>query len=103
MQLLRDFPAVCFGLLLGIGGRVPGDDGEDDIQLRYVVVSQPTETSGGVVQYDFGKRLIQGRFERTGQLNTPPAVLSANVRKLQAQHLRSGSQISAHLVEMIWR
>jgi hypothetical protein len=48
------------------------------------VVSQPIATFGGVVQYDLGKRLTDGNFERTGQLNKPPSVLSANVRKLQA-------------------
>ena len=71
---------------MGIGGGVPGDEGEDDVRLGDVVVSQPTATFGGVVQYDLGKRLVDGGFERTGQLNKPPSVLSANVRKLQAQH-----------------
>jgi nucleoside phosphorylase len=83
-QLLNNFPAVRFGLLVGIGGGVPGDDGGDDVRLGDVVVSQPTAAFGGVIQYDLGKRLSNGTFIRTGQLNKPPAVLSANVRKLQA-------------------
>jgi nucleoside phosphorylase len=102
-QLLNDFPSVRFGLLVGIGGGVPGDEGEDDVRLGDVVVSLPTATFGGVVQYNLGKKLADGSFERIGQLNKPPSVLSINVRKLQAQHLRGGSQILLHLSEMIQR
>lgn len=58
-QLLNDFPSIRFGLLVGIGGGVPG---KDDVRLGDVVVSQPTDTFGGVVQYDLGKRLDGGRF-----------------------------------------
>lgn len=102
-QLLNDFPSIRFGLLVGIGGGVPGDDEDGDIRLGDVVVSQPTTTFGGVVQYDLGKKLVHGGFERTGQLNKPPAVLSSNVRKLQAQHLMSGSQIPTYVADMIQR
>jgi hypothetical protein len=101
-ELLNDFPSIRFGLLVGIGG-VPGDEGENDVRLGDMVVSQPTDTFGGVVQYDLGKRLAGESFERTGQLNKPPSVLSANARKLQVQHSRIGSQISRYLSEMIER
>jgi nucleoside phosphorylase len=40
-QLLNDFRSIRFGLLVGIGGGIPGDD-EDDIRLEDVVVSKPT-------------------------------------------------------------
>jgi nucleoside phosphorylase len=102
-HLLNDFPSIRFGLLVGIGGGVPRTEGENDIRLGDVVISQPTDTFGGVVQYDLGKRLADGSFKRTGQLSKPPPVLSANVRKLQAQHSRLGSQISEYLSEMIQR
>jgi len=102
-QLLNDFPSIRFGLLVGIGGGVPGNGNEDGIRLGDVVVSQPTDTFGGVVQYDLGKRLANGRFERTGQLNKPPPVLSATVRKLQGRHFREGSQIPGLLLEMMQR
>ncbi|ERF73242.1 hypothetical protein EPUS_08793 [Endocarpon pusillum Z07020] len=59
-QLLNDFPSIRFGILVGIRGGVPGDEGEDDIRLGDMVVSQPTATFGGVVQYDLGKRLVDG-------------------------------------------
>jgi nucleoside phosphorylase len=102
-QLLNDFPLIRFGLLVGIGGGVPGDKGGGDVRLGDVVVSQPTDTFGGVVQYDLGKKFGDGSFKRTGQLKKPPSVLSANVRKLQAQHTRVGSQISEYLSEMTRR
>lgn len=99
-QLQNDFPSIRFGLLVGIGGGVPG---EADVRLGDVVVSQPTGAFGGVVQYDLGKRLEGGQFQRTGMLNRPPQILSANVQRLQAQYLREGSKIPMHLSEMIQR
>jgi nucleoside phosphorylase len=100
-QLLNDFQSIRFGLLVGIGGGVPGEEEENDIRLGDVVVSKPTATFGGVVQYDRGKVQAGGRFERTGTLRKPPAVLTANVQRLQAQQARCGSQIINYLTEML--
>jgi nucleoside phosphorylase len=100
-QLLNDFRSIRFGLLVGIGGGIPGEEEEDDIRLGDVVVSKPTATFGGVIQYDRGKVQAGGRFERTGTLRKPPAVLSANVQQLQAQQARCGSQIVNYLTEML--
>jgi len=97
-QLLNDFPSIRFGLLVGIGGGVPGNA---DIRLGDVVVGQPTDTFGGVVQYDLGKKLQNGGFLRTGSLNKPPQVLSANVRKLDAQHRRLEHKLVAFLSQMM--
>jgi nucleoside phosphorylase len=101
-QLPNDFTSIRFGLLVGIGGGIPGDD-EDDIRLGDVVVSKPTATFGGVVQFDRGKIHPDGQFERTGTLKKPPAVLMANVQRLEAQHRRIGNQISKYLSEMLER
>ncbi|KAA8643700.1 uncharacterized protein ATNIH1004_010474 [Aspergillus tanneri] len=35
----------------------------------------PTATSSGIIQYDYGKTLRDGRFQHTGSLNKPPPVL----------------------------
>lgn len=46
-NMLRSFPNIRFGLMVGIGGGVPGpasDDPEEDIRLGDVVVSHPTGT-----------------------------------------------------------
>jgi len=99
-QLLNDFTSIRFGLLVGIGGGVPGDN-EDDVRLGDVVVSKPTATFGGVVQFDRVKIHSNRRFEQIGTLNKPPAVLTANVQKLEAKHRREGNQISRYLLEML--
>lgn len=68
-QLLNDFPSITFGLLVGIGGGVPSEEeDQNDIRLGDVVVSNPSGTLGGVVQYDSGKISTLGVFERTGTL-----------------------------------
>ncbi|KAI9854545.1 MAG: hypothetical protein M1813_000958 [Trichoglossum hirsutum] len=89
-----------FGLLVGIGGGIPGD-GENDIRLGDVVVSKPTATFGGVIQFDRGKVHSNRKFERTGTLKKPPAVLMASVQRLESQHRRVGNQISKYLSEML--
>jgi nucleoside phosphorylase len=100
-QLLNDFQSIRFGLLVGIGGGIPGEEGENDIRLGDVVVSKPTGLFGGVVQYDRGKIQAGVHFERTGTLRKPPAVLSGNVQRLEAQQTRCGSQITNYLTEML--
>jgi nucleoside phosphorylase len=49
-QMLSSFPAVKFGLMVGIGGGIPSDG--NDIRLGDVVVSKPEGNFGGVRQYD---------------------------------------------------
>jgi len=100
-QLLNDFTSIRFGLLVGIGGGVPSD--EDDIRLGDVVVSKPTATFGGVVQFDKGKINSNGQFERTGALKEPPAVLMANMQSLDAQHRIYGNKISKYLSDVLRR
>lgn len=84
-QLVSTFRRIRFGLMVGIGGGAPSND--NDIRLGDVVVSRPTATYGGVVQYDYGKTVVSGRFERTGSLNKPPQILLAAVSRLQAERL----------------
>ncbi|KAJ5335873.1 uncharacterized protein N7506_003895 [Penicillium brevicompactum] len=62
MQLRSSFYSIQFGLMVGIGGGVPSK--KVDIRLGDIVVSQPTDTSGGVIQYGLGKALSEGRFQR---------------------------------------
>jgi hypothetical protein len=82
---------IRFGLMVGIGGDVPGKDadiwlGEGDF--------------GGVVQYDFGKTVAQVVFERTGRLNRPPQILLTAISRLQADQVIEASQIPKFLSEM---
>jgi len=101
IQMLASFPSIRFGIMVGIGGGVPG--GDADIRLGDVVVSKPTGTSGGVVQYDFGKTIQGGDFVRIGSLNKPPLSLLTGVSNLEAGHILGLSKIPLHLSEMIAR
>jgi hypothetical protein len=47
MQLLSSFHAIRIGLMVCIGGGVPS--GNTDIRLGDIVVSQPSDTFGGVI------------------------------------------------------
>ncbi|KAN0087189.1 hypothetical protein V8E54_000877 [Elaphomyces granulatus] len=98
-QMRFTFPAIRFGLMVGIGGGVPTK--EADIRLGDVVVSKPTGDFGGVVQYDFGKTVGQGVFERTGTLNKPPQILLTAIARLQADQMMKISRIPEFLAEMI--
>jgi nucleoside phosphorylase len=93
-QLRATFKAIRFGLMVGIGGGVPS--AEADIRLGDVVVSQPHQTFGGVVQYDVGKTTPSG-FARTGSLNSPPQILLSAVAKVRANELRGRSQLSTYI------
>jgi nucleoside phosphorylase len=59
--------------MVGIGGGVPSE--ENDIRLGDVVVSQPVDSYGGVIQYDMGRTEGFNQFVRTGSLNRPPNIL----------------------------
>ncbi|KAF7180704.1 hypothetical protein CNMCM7691_009995 [Aspergillus felis] len=82
-QMRSTFPKLQYGLLVGIGGGAPSE--KVDIRLGDVVVSKPTRTYGGVVQYDYGKTVAGGRFEQSGMLNRPPEILLTAMSKLQAE------------------
>jgi nucleoside phosphorylase len=77
------FPRLQYGLLVGIGGGAPS--AKVDIRLGDVVISKPTRTYGGVVQYDYGKTVAGGLFEQSGMLNRPPETLLTATSKLQAE------------------
>ncbi|KAI2479975.1 Pfs NB-ARC and Ankyrin domain protein [Pyrenophora tritici-repentis] len=93
-QMRAAFKAIRFGLMVGIGGGVPSV--EADIRLGDVVVSQPQQNFGGVVQYDLGKATPHG-FERFGALNSPPRILLSALSKIQAKEWSGKSTLSKHI------
>jgi nucleoside phosphorylase len=97
-EMLWTFTSLRFGLMVGIGGGAP--DVENDIRLGDVVVSQPEGSFGGVIQYDYGKTVQEGRFERTGSLNRPPDVLLRAVTSVKAAHMTEGPAFPTFLTEM---
>ncbi|PKY00089.1 hypothetical protein P168DRAFT_313597, partial [Aspergillus campestris IBT 28561] len=100
-HMLSSFPAIKFGLMVGIGGGIPDvdGDGERDIRLGDVVVSQPSGSYGGVRQYDLGKATVDG-FVETGTLNCPPRALLNGVSALQGKHEIVESDIPRFLASM---
>jgi nucleoside phosphorylase len=97
VQMKSTFSSTRFGLMVGIGGGVPGE--EADVRLGDVVVSKPYKTHGGVVQYDSGKATASG-FERTGALNTPPTTLLNAVANVRAQQMRGRGKLLEYLSKL---
>ncbi|KAL6897683.1 hypothetical protein GGI43DRAFT_424030 [Trichoderma evansii] len=100
----RSFPNIDFCLMVGIGGGAPSeprDDPNEDIRLGDVVVSCPSVNSGGVLQYDFGKTMREGKFFQTGVLNKTSVVLSNIVSTLRARHRISESSIPQYISRML--
>jgi len=98
INMRRSFP-IKFGLMVGIGGGVPSK--KDDIRLGDVVVSQPTGSHGGVVQWDFGKTGKGGMFQRTGSLDKPPRVLLHALQSLKEREITDGIDLEASLALMV--
>ncbi|MCJ1327493.1 hypothetical protein MMC10_004162 [Thelotrema lepadinum] len=97
LGMLSSFPQIRFGLLVGIGAGVPND--WQDIRLGDVVVSQPNGNNGGVVQYDLGRAISGGRWERRDFLARPPEVLLKALGNLESEHELESSRITFFLQE----
>ena len=102
IRLKSTFPSIRFGLIVGVGGGVPNTDPSKDIRLGDVVVSQPCNRHGGVIQYDFGKSIPDG-FEWTGSLNAPPEVLLNALSTLQANYIRLQTRLPEYLTNLALR
>ena len=98
-DMLRTFQSIRFGLMVGIGGGAPSSN--HDIRLGDVVVSKPSGTHGGVIQYDRGKTLQDGEFQRTGILGPPPNILLSALTRLRADHEIRSSKIRHYISEMV--
>ncbi|KAF5977542.1 ankyrin protein 3 [Fusarium bulbicola] len=93
-NMRRTFTSIRFGLMVGVGGGVPG---KVDVRLGDVVVSKE------VVQYDFGKRTGDSQLRPVGSLNKPPHVLATAVAILQADHRTDPSRIPSILANVLVR
>ncbi len=97
-NMRRSFP-IKFGLMVGVGGGVWSK--KDDIRLGDVVVSQPTASHCGVVQWDFGKMGKDGTFQRTGSLDKPPPVLLHALQELRTFDITDGIDLDTSLSLMV--
>ncbi len=100
-QMTVSFPKITFVLMVGIAGGVPSN--KADIRLGDVVVSRPVGTLGGVVQYDYGKTIRDGKLHHTGSLNKPPSFLLSATAALEATHALERTKIPSLLSQMLQR
>ncbi|KAB8253910.1 hypothetical protein BDV32DRAFT_143349 [Aspergillus pseudonomiae] len=98
-HMVSTYPNIRFGLMVGIGGGVPSESA--DIRLGDIVISKPTATSTGVIQYDYGKTLRDGRFQHTGSLNKPPPVLLKAMSQLESDSTIGKRLISDSLFDVL--
>ncbi|RVD83532.1 uncharacterized protein DFL_007918 [Arthrobotrys flagrans] len=87
-DLLRSFPNIRIGLMVGTGGGAPSR--KHDIRLGDIVVSAPRDGNGGVFQYDFGKAIQGQKFKATGYLSPPPVSLRAAIAGLKTKYIEEG-------------
>ncbi|RYP85964.1 hypothetical protein DL769_000827 [Monosporascus sp. CRB-8-3] len=92
-DMVRSFPNVRIGLMVGIGGGAPSQ--KHDIRLGDIVVSSPGPGIGGVFQYDYGKTIQNRSFTATGHLNQPPQFVLTALAMLRAQYESEGHCIEA--------
>lgn len=94
-NMMRTFTGIRYFLLVGTGSGIP-----PKVRLGDVVVSVPTGTFPGVVQWDAGKAERGGVFRRTGALNNPPSVLLGAVSRMESGHELEGSRIPDHVEDL---
>ncbi|EJT69024.1 hypothetical protein GGTG_13421 [Gaeumannomyces tritici R3-111a-1] len=88
-NMLRRFPNIRFGLMVGTGGGAPSS--KNNMHLGDIVIGSPDNGHGGVLHYDF-KELIQNR--------TPPALREA-VADLRSEHETNGHCYEAQIRQML--
>ncbi|KAB8075089.1 violaceus kinesin [Aspergillus leporis] len=98
-HMVSTFPTIRFGLMVGIGGGVPGK--KADIRLGDVVISKPTPSSGGIVQYDYGKRLRDGQFQHIGFLNKPPPILLKGLSQIESNSITGEKMVSKTMLDTL--
>ncbi|EXK82698.1 hypothetical protein FOQG_12972 [Fusarium oxysporum f. sp. raphani 54005] len=97
-NMRRTYHELEFCLLVGIGGGAPSP--ETDIRLGDVVVSHPTSTSSGVIQYDRGKEYEGNTFQLTGSLQGPPRCLRTAISALRSNPDLSSNSLQPYLEDI---
>jgi hypothetical protein len=94
-NMLRSFPNVRIGLMVGIGGGVWSP--EYDIRLGDVVVSSPTNGKPGIFQYDFGKAVQGEGFQHTGYMSRPPTAVRTAIADIRSEHTLEGHDLETRI------
>jgi nucleoside phosphorylase len=93
--VIRTFPKIRFGLMVGIGGGAP--TAKHDIRLGDIIVATPNSLVNEVQQYDFGKTVQDQKFQRAEGINNCPPLLKNIVSAMKAKYLRKGHQLQEHI------
>ncbi|KAL7786114.1 hypothetical protein V8C43DRAFT_324923 [Trichoderma afarasin] len=91
-RMISTFPNIRVGLMVGIGGGIP-----EKTRLGDVVISCPSGTEPGVVQWDMGKAEHGGQFKRIGSLAPPPTALLTALGKFEADQITSRAKMLSYL------
>ncbi|KAF4815753.1 hypothetical protein CGCSCA5_v007042 [Colletotrichum siamense] len=86
LNLMRSFPSIRAGLMVGIGGGVPS---KADVRLGDVVVGIR------IMEYDMGKMVANGKLLRTAIPRSPNRLLGTAVAALRAKQARYGTSITS--------
>ncbi|CAG7554296.1 unnamed protein product [Fusarium equiseti] len=100
-DMLRSFPNIRIGLMVGIGGGAPTE--AHDIRLGDIVVSTRDGNHGGVFQYDFGKTIQDQTFHYEQHLNQPPQLLLTAVSGLKAQYMGDNHELDSKVRQVLER
>ncbi|KAL8364662.1 hypothetical protein RB595_003782 [Gaeumannomyces hyphopodioides] len=98
-DMLRSFPNIRIGLMVGIGGGAPSK--RHDMRLGDVVISRAGGGKGGVLQYDYGKAIQDQDYKLTGFLNQPPSTIQTAVTSLLVRHKKEGHQFEAQIARIL--
>ncbi|KAL4983737.1 hypothetical protein BDW68DRAFT_181317 [Aspergillus falconensis] len=91
-NMKRTFPCIRAGLIVGIGGGVPG---KADVRLGDIVVGTR------VMQYDLGKLVGDGQLQRTAFPRIPHQLFGTAVSSLRAKHELKPSRIPSILQQKL--
>lgn len=98
-DMVHSFPNIRIGLMVGTAGGAPSR--KHDIRLGDIVVSTPSNGSGGVFQYDFGKSIQDQAFRATGHLDKSPTLLRTAMNGLRAAHEAYGHELDAAIQDVL--
>ncbi|KAL3463385.1 hypothetical protein BJX64DRAFT_276514 [Aspergillus heterothallicus] len=103
-NMIRTFPNIRFGLMVGIGGAVPNParfgKPAEDIRLGDVIVSEPKGDHGGVIHYDMGQRKADGKLHKRSHLNKPPTMLLNVIKLLRSDHPFGRGEIDRYIADV---
>ena len=94
-DLMRTFPNIRIGLMVGIAGAAPSR--KHDIRLGDMVVSAPSDGTGGVLQYDYGKHIQDKPFTITKHTNKPPQCILTAVAALRGDYTLGGHNLQEEI------